>query len=333
MPFRFLVAALFVASLASQIGSAQQITSDMVISGASLNDGYGGVLCGNEGQIYRFSGYGRPAPVMRVSRDGSTTMFYLPDEGAPEVIAPAGTGLNILASRLVSHKEGRMFEMDHFDNQANLLMQHRLSIDFVPTKMAITSSGKTVVLGFHPGNSSLEDHKYGGAVLDAGDQVIKRFELPLPPGGGGWTFGSGMSAGDDAAYVMLYSNEGPKTAIATISAEGHLDVKLVRLLPDTEDRHHNEWLFGSGVAVEEYRYFGYVGGTKRAFLGFDEYDLRTGEKVATKSTVPVGFVRGCYLGNEFSMLAHSAHVDPVRGLSPETLRVVTTKLMDGQTTR
>jgi hypothetical protein len=45
---------------------------------------------------------------------------------------------------------------------------------------------------------------------------------------------------------------------------------------------------------------------------FEEYDLKTGEKIATTSAPPTGFQFGCYMGDEFSMLAHSAHVDPAR---------------------
>jgi len=59
---------------------------------------------------------------------------------------------------------------------------------------------------------------------------------------------------------------------------------------------------------------------------FDEYDLKTGEKVGTKSAPPTGFQFGCYMGDEVSMLAHSAHADPARHRSWDTLRLVTSKL-------
>jgi len=92
---------------------------------------------------------------------------------------------------------------------------------------------------------------------------------------------------------------------------------------DTEQRHHNQWLFGLGVAVEVYQY---VGEKPHVIFRFDEYDLGSGQKVATKSSPPVGFALGCYSGDQISMLAHSAHVDPARHLSPDTLRLVTAKL-------
>jgi hypothetical protein len=77
--------------------------------------------------------------------------------------------------------------------------------------------------------------------------------------------------------------------------------------PDSDERHHNEWLFGPGVAVETYIF---VNEKPHRLSRFDEYDLNSGEKVATKSARPIGFQSGCYFGDAFSMLAHSAHVDP-----------------------
>jgi hypothetical protein len=192
--------------------------------------------------------------------------------------------------------------------------------------MAVMPSGRTIIAGSRlkdPDNP--EDRKYGFAILDENDQLSRSADLPLPPGGGGWTFASQMSAGDGVAYVMLHSNEPPQTAIATIAERGNqdLDIKVVAAPPDTETRHHNEWVFGPGVAVEEYIYK-----NERPHVTdrFDEYDLKTGEKIATKSAPPTGFQFGCYAGDEVSMLAHSAHIDPARHLSPDTLRLVTSKL-------
>jgi hypothetical protein len=135
-----------------------------------------------------------------------------------------------------------------------------------------------------------------------------------------------MAAGDGVAYVMVHSNEPPQTGIATISEDGHIGITVVAVPPDSDAHHHNTWLFASGVAVEMFHYLVQVGQRRRAFYGYDEYALKTGEKVATKGSFPVGFTFGCYLGNEVSMLAHSAHVDPARWLSPDTLRLVTAKL-------
>lgn len=70
----------------------------------------------------------------------------------------------------------------------------------------------------------------------------------------------------------------------------------------------------------------YKGERPHVTFRFDEYDLKTGDKIATKTAPPTGFQFGFYMGNEFSMLAHSAHFDPARHLSWDTLRLVTSKL-------
>ena len=101
--------------------STEQIVSDVVVSGASVNDGYlGWTTCGTDGQVYRHPGGGHLTSIQRVSPDGSTLLFSLPDNVWPAAIAPAGTGLNILASNF-SRTEGRVYEMYHFDSQAKLL--------------------------------------------------------------------------------------------------------------------------------------------------------------------------------------------------------------------
>jgi hypothetical protein len=312
MPSRFAITVLFASISSIHISYAQQVTSDVVVSGASLNDGYiGWATCGAHGQVYRRPGSGRLTSVMRVARDGSTLTFALPEGFWPDAVAPDGAGLNILSSHN-SREEGHTSQMYRFDSQADLLTQHRFFIDFHPTKMAVTSSGNTIVLG-HSDDESQDDWKYGGAVLGYDDHVIKRFELPLPPGGGGWTFvGPQMAVGDGVAYAILHSDAGSKTAVATISETGHIDIRVVPVPPDTDERHHNEWLFGPGVAVEVYHY---VGEKPHVIFRFDEYDLASGEKVATKSSPPAGFSFGCDFGNEVSMLAHSAHVDPAQSAS------------------
>jgi hypothetical protein len=323
---RFAIAVVFAGLFSIQASSAQEIISDVVFTNAAINDGYGGwAECGVDGQVYRHP-IGGFRSIMRVSPDGSTLMFALPDDAWPAAIAPSGKGLNILASR-ASRAEGRFYEMYHFDSQANLLARNPVHLTFSPQQMAVTSSGKTIVVGHHPDDmSQRDDWKYGGAVLDSDDQLTRGFDLPLPPGGGGWTFqGLQMAAGDGVAYAMLHSNTPSQTAIATISEAGNdiLKIKVIPVLEDTDQRHHNTWLFGPGVAVEMYHV---VGQRPRVFFGFDEYDLSSGERIATKNTLGGGFQPGCYLGDRFSMLAHSAHVDPARGLAPETLRLVTSKL-------
>jgi hypothetical protein len=309
--------------------STEQVISDVVVSGASVNDGYGGwTTCGMDGQVYRHPGSGHLRSIQRVSPNGSTLIFSLPDNVWPAAMAPAGTGLNILASNF-SRTEGRVYEMYHFNSQASLLTFRRVHMTFAPERMAVTSSGKTVVLGHYPDDfSKREEWKYGGAVLDADDQLTRGFDLPLPPGGGGWTFASEMLGGNEAAYVMLKSittPDGMLTAIATISETGNdiLKIRVISVPPDCGQRHHNQWLFGPHVAVEVYHD---PSERPHPVDRFDEYDLTTGDKVATKTAPGTGFQSGCYSGNEFSMLAHSAHVDPARHLSPDTLRLVTSEL-------
>jgi hypothetical protein len=75
------------------------------------------------------------------------------------------------------------------------------------------------------------------------------------------------------------------------------------------------------VAVEVYHMVG-----ERVTFHFDEYDIKTGEKVASKIAHISGGAFGCYTGAEVSMLAPSAHVDPARGLSSDTLRLVISRL-------
>lgn len=310
--------------------STEQVISDVVVSGASFNDGYmGWTTCGNDGQVYRHPGSGRLTSIQRVSPDGSTLIFSLPDDAVPHAIAFAGTGLNILGSNF-SRTEGRFYEMYHFDSQANLLTNRRVHLTFGPERMAVTSSGKTIVLGHYPDDfSNREDWKYGGAVLDVDDQLTRSFDFPLPPGGGGWTFASEMLGGNDVAYVMLKSITTPNgmlTAIARISETGNdiLKIKVVSIPPDSDQRHHNQWLFGPGVAVEVSH--DVCTKPRCVVFRFDEYDLNSGQKIATKSAPPAGYTFGCYSGSEVSMLAHSAHLDPGRHLSPDTLRLVTSKL-------
>jgi hypothetical protein len=264
--------------------------------------------------------------VMRVSPDGSTLLFTLPEHVNPGVIAPAATGLNILSSVYSTAERRVLDQMFHFDRQANLLAQNRVIIPIQPSGMAVMPSGRTIIVGTHFSDPDHpDDRKYGFAILDENDTLLKSVDLPLPPGGGGWTFASRMAAGDGIAYVMLHSNEPPQTAVARIAETGNhnLDVKVIAAPLDTETRHHNEWVFSPGVAVDVYHY---TNERPHVTFRFDEYDLKTGDKIATKSAPPTGFQFGCYMGDEFSMLAHSAHVDPARHLAPDTLRLVASKL-------
>jgi hypothetical protein len=308
---------------------AQQTITDVVVQGASMNDAYGGgaLTCGVDGQIYRHPSGGGMTSVMRISPDGSTLLFTLPEHVYPGVIAPAGTGLKILSSVYSSAERRSGLQMFHFDNLANLLAQNSVVIPIEPSAMAALPSGRTIVVGSHLKDPDYpDDRKYSFVILDENDELWKSVDLPLPPGGGGWTFiGIRMASRDGVAYVMLHSNQPPQTALATIAEKGNqnLDIKVIAAPFDSEVRHHNEWLFGPGVVVD---LFHYTNERPHVTARFDEYDLKTGEKIATKSALPTGFGFGCYLGNEFIMLVPSAHEDPARHLSPETLRLVTTKL-------
>jgi hypothetical protein len=321
--------ALLLTVVLTVVSPAQQGNSDVVVQGASVNDGYGSwPTCGVDGQIYRSPSGGRLTSVMRVSRDGSTLLFNLPEGMAAGPIAPAGTGLNILSSFYSTAERRLSLQMLHFDSRADPLAQHEVTMPLQSTMaMVAMPSGRTIIAGSHwkdPGNP--EDRTYGFVILDEDDKLERSVDLPLPPGGGGWTFATPhIAAGNGVAYVMLHSHEPPQTAIAAISEKGNqiLNIKVIAAPPNTETRQHEQWVFGPGVAVEMYHY---TNERPHVTGRFDEYDLKTGEKIATKSATPTGFQFGCYMGDEVSMLAHSAHVDPARNLSPDTLRLVTTKL-------
>jgi hypothetical protein len=122
---------------------------------------------------------------------------------------------------------------------------------------------------------------------------------------------------------MLESGAGPTYSIATIAESGHVDVKVIPAPPVSDTRHHFDWLFGRGNVVDLYQFRGEKPpGTDR----LDVYDLASSKKIGSKILPPAGFAPACYLGDEFSVLAHSAHVKAERGLSPDTLRLVTVKL-------
>jgi len=320
---RFVIA-VTVASI-SLIGnsSAQQITSQVPVLGAALNDGYGGgTMCGAGGLVYRYPN-GGVRSVMRVAPDGSKLVFTPPGEAWPRILAASAVGLNILSQSSTS--EGNHYEMDRFDVLGHLVAQHRVAFDFRPAGMATTASGKTVVVGFHAVEGSDRDTvQYVGVVLDEDDQVIEHFDFPRSLSGATWTFGGAMTGAAGFAYVILQSGVGPTFALATVTEDGRIRIKKLRVPPNTDIRHHNEWLFGPGVAVEMYHY---VGEKPRVALRFDEYDLTTGRKVATKSTLPAGTNLGCYFGNEVSMLADRAHFDPALRVPPDgPLLINTVKL-------
>ncbi|HTW56587.1 MAG TPA: hypothetical protein VMD99_00510 [Terriglobales bacterium] len=148
--------------------------------------------------------------------------FKLPDKATARAIAPYAAGVNILGRS----PEPRTF-IYHFDDDGKLIAQHPVASDLDDIMMATTSSGVTIVVGHHLDKD--EESGYGGLVLDAGDRVVSRFEVPPPPDGEAWNFGEWnspadhllMTAGDRAAYVLLHAYEPLATEIAMISESGN----------------------------------------------------------------------------------------------------------------
>lgn len=302
MPSRLLSSVLFAGIFAIGVSSAQQGAAGVPIPRMTL---YAGIIaCGPYGQAYLPS-IGYEFFVLRVSLDGSSLTFRLPDKTYyAEAVAPYAAGVNILSSWRDRTTHTFTRAIYNFDNLGNLVTQHPVPTDLIGAMMATTSSGTTILVGHHrTGSSQKEDWKYGGLVLNADDRVVSRFELPSPPAGGTWTFGPSdrrlMTAGDREAYVLLHSNEPLATEIATISESGKLSVKTLPK-PMLDDPPHIKWLVGPGVVVEAYSP---VGG--RRVRHFDEYDVKSGEKIASKiaplsSTTP--FEAVCYYGDSVTGL-------------------------------
>jgi hypothetical protein len=210
-----------------------------------------------------------------------------------------------------------------FDSRANLLNKRWLHADFLPSLTTVLSSGKTIALRGH--GTSSEDMKYDGAVLDENGHVIERFDLPLPPGGGGWTFASHRMAAGEGLPSQFCNRKphrlGRRRPLRLSPRLGSSTSESFLCLRTTTSAIHNQCVFGPGVAVEVYHMVG-----ERMTFHFEEYDLKTGEKVASRVAHISGGAFGCYTGTEVSMLAPSAHVDPVRGLSEDTLRLLISKL-------
>jgi len=264
--------------------------------------------CGTAGQAY-FSSIGSEYFILRASLDGSSQKFNLPDKKYASVVAPYADGVNILSPRLQPEKKRIIY---HFDNLGNLLARHFVMTDLDDTIMATTSSGTTILVGRSRGSEN-EDWEYGGIVLDDGDRVVSHFKLPSPPAGGGWSIGPQdqfdeplITADGRTAYVVLHSDEPLATEIATISESGKLSVKPLPE-PTLDDPHdHNRWFVGPGVAVEMYSFHA----VKAADLvhHFDEYDLKSGRKIASK-TARMGsvhpFTAACYFGEAVAGLGAS----------------------------
>lgn len=318
MPYRFLVTAVVLACMSSiHFSYAQQITSDVLVSWIGIQDGSASFMCDTQGQAYRvptIDGHSDNS-VMRVARDGSTLLFRLPDPWL-RVYASANPGLAVLSSA-----SGRLDDsasvMYRFDEHGSLVTRRPVSIDFRAMAMAVTSSGKAIVVGYRPqSGATKESRKYVGAILDVSDQIDQRFEFPAGTDGDIWTPGGRMEGGDGVAYLILKSGAGPIYSIATISESGHFDIANTAVPPDSDTRHHNEWLFGPGIAVEVYHF----PGEKRVIFRFGEYDITSGKKLRTKTTLPAGFAMPCYFGDEISMMALRGHGEQ------RTTHLVTVKL-------
>jgi hypothetical protein len=309
MPSRLLGVVAFAGIFTAGISSAQEGIAEVPLP----QNIYGAIIgCGTEGQAY-FSSIGDEYLVLRASLDGSSQTFNLPDKRSARVVAPYANGVNILSPRLQPEKKRIIYR---FDNLGNLLARHFVATDLDDTIMATTSSGTTILVGRYRASENV-DWEYGGIVLDAGDRVVSHFKLPSPPAGGGWSFGpldQGdeplMTADDRAAYVVLHSEEPLATEIATISESGKLSIKTLPE-PIVDDPHdHIKWLVGPGVAVEMHSFHmvkaGHLPGGPVDH--FDEYDLRSGKKIASK-TAPMGsahpFTAACYYGESVAGLGGS----------------------------
>ena len=302
MPSRLLnsilFAGIFAGIFAVSVSSAQEGIAEVPIP----QDVYGEIIsCGAGGQAFFYLN----DAALRLSLDGSSSTFKLPDKASARAVAPYAGGVNILGRS----PEPKTF-IYHFDNDGKLIAQHPVTSDLDDIMMATTSSGVTILVGHHLDKDG--ESGYGGLVLDAGDRVVSRFEIPPPPEGGAWNFGEWnsvsdhllMTAGDRAAYVLLHAYEPLATEIAMISESGKLSLK--NLAPMSHDPQFTKWLVGPGVAVEMYQ----LAGDRRRTGGhpvwsFDEYDLKSGKRIASK-IAPMGeftpFTAACYYGDSVTGL-------------------------------
>jgi hypothetical protein len=147
--------------------------------------------------------------------------------------------------------------------------------------------------------------------------VVKLFEFPPTADGVKCTTvpSHRMAVDEDGASIILESGNDPNSSIVTIAESGQ--IRMLPLATAKGTRYH-DWFFAKGVAAEVYQF---AGDKPPAPVKIDTFDLVSGRKIATKTLLPAGFSLACYLGDEFSMLAHGAH-----GLSPDALRLATTKL-------
>lgn len=320
---------LLLAGILPVVGQSQE-NNEAVLG--SIRDNLSLMACGADGRTYfarvdrdHSAGTISGHSVLEVSRDGSIVTFQFSNGAVPVVAAFDVSGVTVIAvSRShVPHERGG-YEIYQLDNQASSLGQYPVAIDFFPIQMAVLRSGKTIVVG-HPEASSWSHRRewtYVGAVLDADGRMVTRFDFPPPPEGGKWTFPRRyqMVAGDGVAYIVLETDSESEVGIAKISEAGGVDIKVIPEPPQDDERIHRVWLLCPSVAVEEYNYVG-----KRPFrMYYDEYDVSSGEKIATK--VSPGGSAQCYFGAEVGWTSIGGQVDPSRHLSPDTLRLSFSKL-------
>jgi hypothetical protein len=259
----------------------------------------------------------RQALYPRPERRGFTAAIW-----SIQALAPTASGLAVLTNSGEPAERGSK-HMYRFDRQGNLQTQRTVSIDFQPVAVAQTKAGMTIVVGYRPRVGQDEKARtYGGAVLDTNDEVVKRFEFPSTTDRDKWTAvrNHRLAVDDGGVSIILQSGDEPNHAIATTTEFGE-----IRMLPlaTVRDACYHDWFFAKGVAADQHQF---AGDKPPGVTKIDMFDLASGSKVGTKTLLRVGFSVACYLGDEVSMLAHSAHVEKSRGLSRDALRLVTVKL-------
>lgn len=244
---------------------------------------------------------------MRVARDGATQIFTLPDSAMGlEAFAPTPSGLLVLINSY-SRKEGVTHTLVPFDDAAQITSTRRVPIEFEPVAMAVTSAGKTIIVGYQKQG---ETKKIVGEVLDTDDHVVQHFDFP-PGSEIEKPFASRMHGSNDRAYLINDSAVGP---IYSISESGH--VNLFRAATPAGAQFFT-WTLNGNVAVEAYRL---VSDPIPGPFRFDIYDAASGLKVNTRtvSRLP-GFAIACYVGGEITVLGYG-------GPGSQALRLRTVKL-------
>jgi hypothetical protein len=311
MPSRLIATLLFLACIAKgDLSYSQQIMADVAVSWIGAPSWVGhqnGFQCDQKGELFYRADF-RPEndvqSVVRVNQDGSTLLFQIPDRIDGVVsFTPVNNGLVALGLAVVAGLRptdgpSRELRLYHFDGNGKVVAQHPISFGFRPTQIAVTSSGKTVVIGFL-NRMTREGARFAGAVLDAEDKVIRLFELPEPAEGGKWAGGM-MEGGDGVAYALLVALPKRSYSVATITESGRVDIADLPVPPTLHPgewqagrRLHSQWLLGPGAAVEEYSIYREM----PSLIRFNEYDFASGKRVRTKTTPPAAFPTSCYLGD------------------------------------